>query len=52
MDEPYRPVLPPKEGYVERDGEYYPTEATKERLAWESDYDAFLEGLMEGYNHG
>ena len=32
---PYRPILPPKVGYVERDGEYYPTAETQKSLLME-----------------
>ena len=33
---PYRPILPAKAGYVERDGKYIPTEETQRRLDTEA----------------
>ena len=29
---PYRPILPPKAGCAERDGQYHPTEETRQML--------------------
>jgi len=34
---PYRPILPAKAGYVERDGKYIPTEETQRRINAETE---------------
>ena len=51
MTTPYRPTLPPKAGYVERDGEYVEILQESTGTGLDDDTLEFIQGLMEGLGY-